>query len=91
MPVSTYSVGYSALGKNLADANNQPANWPAPPAGCSPGQVAALKTAVAASISALAPTDSFPVSAHPSQLHNTSLTVTASLSFSSHQISIVIG
>jgi hypothetical protein len=91
LTVSTYSVSYSALGKNLAEANNAPGNYPAPPAGMSPGQVSALKNAVAAAITALGATDSFPVSAHASQLHNTTITVTASFNPSTHTISIVVG
>jgi hypothetical protein len=80
------------LGKNLAEANNQPSNWSsAVPAGMSPGQVSALKNAVAAAITALGATDSFPVSAHASQLHGVSITVTASFNPSTHTISIVVG
>ena len=90
MAVATYSVAFSATGKTLAEANNQPANWPAPPAGLSPGQASALKDAVAAAIKALSPTDSFPVSAHGSQLQGTTLNVAASLNFSTHTVSVVI-
>jgi len=91
MPVSTYSVSFSAPGKNLAEVNNAPTTYGSVPPGMSPGQATALKQAVAAAITALGPTGSFSVDSNTSQLHGQSITVTASINSSTHTVSIVVG
>lgn len=86
----TYSVSFSAPGKTLLEAVNNPANWGSIPSGMGEGPVSALKQAVVNAIRALNPTDSFPTTGNASQLHGTTLSVVASINTSTHTVSVVI-